>query len=62
MSKAEIATEIAKLSAKERRELACLIFEMEEDTEVLRDCDRKANERFLMLDAMEVKDAQTGPK
>jgi hypothetical protein len=58
MSKAEIAAEIAKLSARERRELARLIFEMEEDTEALRDCDRKANERFLMLDAMEVKDAQ----
>jgi hypothetical protein len=60
MSKAEIAAELPKLSPSERRELARLIFEMEEDAEVLRECDRKANERFLMLDALEAKDAQTG--
>ena len=62
MSKAEIATELAKLSPAERREMARLIFEMEEDAEVLRDCDRNANERFLMLDAMEAQDAKTGPR
>ena len=61
MSKAEIAAEISKLSRPERRELARLIFEMEEDSEVLRECDRNANERFLRLDAMEAKDEQTGP-
>ena len=49
MSKAEIATE---LSPKERRELARLIFEMEDDTEVLQECGRNANERFLMLDLL----------
>ena len=61
MSKAEIAAELVKLSAKERRELARLIFEMEEDAEILRECDRNANERFLMLDAMENGDAKTKP-
>ena len=60
MSKAEIAAELPKLSLSERRELVCLIFEMEEDAKVLRECDRNANERFLMLDALEAKDAQTG--
>jgi len=60
MSKAEIAAELTKLSPAERRELARLIFEMEEEAEVLRECDRNANERFLMLDALEAKDAQTG--
>jgi len=59
MSKAEIAAELIKLSLKERREVARLIFEMEEDAEVLRECDRNANERFLMLDAMEADDAKT---
>ena len=53
MSKAEIAAEIAKLPQQDRRDLACLIFELEEDAKVLRDCDRAANERFLMLDALE---------
>jgi hypothetical protein len=60
MSKAEIAAELSKLSPKDRRELARLIFELEEDAEVLRQCDGGANERFLMLDAMEADDAQTG--
>ena len=60
MSKAEIAAELPKLSPSERRELARLMFEVEEDAEVLRECDRNANERFLMLDALEAKDAQTG--
>ena len=62
MSKAEIAAELPKLSPKERRELARMIFEMEEDAGVLRECDRNANERFLMLDAMEAQDAQAKPK
>ena len=59
MSKAEIAAELSKMSPRERRELARLIFEMEEDAEVLGECDRNANERFLMLDAMEGEDAKT---
>ena len=58
MSKAEIAAELPKLTAQERRELARLIFEMEEQAELLRDCDRRANERFLMLDALEAEDAK----
>ena len=60
MSKAEIAAEISRLPRAERRDLARLIFEMEEDADVLRDCDGNANERFLMLDALEAKDEQTG--
>ena len=59
MSKAEIAAELSKMSPRERRELARLIFEMEEDAGVLRECDQNANERFLMLDAMETEDAKT---
>ena len=58
MSKAEIAAELPKLTSQERRELARLIFEMEEQAELLRDSDRRANERFLMLDALEAEDAK----
>jgi hypothetical protein len=59
MSKAELAAEILKLPKPDRRELARLILDMEDDAQVLRDCDRAANERFLMLDAMEAEDEQT---
>ena len=60
MSASEILAELPKLSRQERRELARLIFELEDDAEVLRECDRAANERFLMLDALEAEDEQTG--
>ena len=62
MSKAELAAEISKLTQQERRELARLILDMEEDAQLLRDCDRAANERFLMLDAMEAEDEQARSK
>jgi len=57
MSKFELVTEISKLEPKERRELARLIFEMEEDAEVLEESDARANKRLLMLDALEAEDA-----
>ena len=56
MSKAEIISEIPKLTHQERREIARCIFEMEEDAATLAECDRLALERFQMLDAMEAKD------
>ena len=56
MSKAEIISEIPKLSHKERREIMRLIIEMEQDAETLAECDRLALERFQMLDAMEAED------
>ncbi|MBU6399585.1 MAG: hypothetical protein KGS61_04655 [Verrucomicrobia bacterium] len=62
MSKAEIAAALPQLSSQERRELARLIFELEEDAEVLRQCDERARERFAMLDALEAADAQARPK
>jgi hypothetical protein len=62
MSKAEIAAELPKLSPQDRRELARLIFEMDEEAELLKECDRRANERFLMLDAMETEDAKSRSK
>ena len=56
MSKAEILQEIPKLSHEERREIMRLIFQMEQEAEVLADCDRLALERFKMLDALEAED------
>ena len=53
MTKAEILSEIPKLSHPERREIVRLIFEMENDAATLAECDRLALERFHMLDAME---------
>ena len=56
MSKAEIISEIPKLSHQERRAIMRLIVEMEHDAETLAECDRLALERFQMLDAMEAED------
>ena len=56
MSKAEILQEIPKLSHEERREIVRLIFQMEQEAEVLADCDRLALQRFKMLDALEAED------
>jgi hypothetical protein len=54
--------ELPKLSHEERRRLAAAIFDLEEEAELLRDCDRRADERFRMLDVMEEKDAQAGSR
>jgi hypothetical protein len=56
MSRAEIIAEIPKLSHEARREIMRCIIEAEEDAETLADCDRRAMERFQMLDAMEAED------
>jgi hypothetical protein len=34
------------------------LLELEQDAELLADCDRRADERFLMLDAMEAENGQ----
>jgi hypothetical protein len=36
--------------------------EMDEQAELLKECDERANERFLMLDAMEAEDARSHSK
>ncbi len=58
MSASEILAELPKLSREERRRLAAAIFDLEEEADLLRDCDRRADERFRMLDVMEEQDAQ----
>ena len=56
MSKAEIISAIPTLSHEERREIIKTILEAEADSQILKDCDRLALERFQMLDAMEAED------
>jgi len=54
--------ELPKLSRRERRQLAAAIFELEEEVDLLHDCDRRADERFRMLDMMEKEDGETQPR
>jgi len=58
MSTAEIMVELARLSHDERREIMRRLPELEQDVELLSECDRRAGERFLMLDAIEAEDGQ----
>lgn len=62
MSTSEIIAELPKLSQKERRRLATAIFELEDEANLLQECDRRADQQFQMLDLMEKKDAQTRPR
>ncbi len=58
MSTAEIIAELPRLTHQERRDLTRRLIEIEEDSQVLADCDRRADENFLVLDAMEDEDAR----
>ena len=62
MSKAEIISELPKLSHQERREIVRLILETEQDAQTLAECDRLALERFQMLDAMEAEDEKNAAR
>jgi len=62
MSASEILAELPKLSREDRRRLAAAIFELEEESDVLRDCDRRADEHFRILDLMEEEDAKAGSR
>lgn len=62
VSASEIFAELPKLSREERRRLAAAIFDLEEEADLLRDCDHRADEHFHMLDMMEEKDGQTGSR
>ena len=59
MSAAEIIAQLPKLSLAERRRLAGAIFDLETEAELLRDCDKRADERFAVLDTMETEDGTT---
>ena len=61
MSLAEIVKALPKLDRRERRELATRIFDFaDEESALLADCDRKADERFLMLDKLEAENGEAG--
>jgi hypothetical protein len=62
MSKAQIISEIPKLSHEDRREIMRLIVEMEQDAQTLAECDRLALERFQMLDTMEAEDEKNAAR
>jgi hypothetical protein len=56
MSTAQILTELPRLSHIERREIVRRLIELEEDSQVLADADRRADANFLLLDALESED------
>ena len=56
MSTADIIAELPRLSHQERRQIIERILDLEQEAELLADCDRRALERFQMLDAMEAED------
>lgn len=62
MSRAEIISEIPKLSHADRREIMRRIIDAEEDAAMLADCDQRALERFQMLDAMEAEDEKNASR
>jgi hypothetical protein len=62
MSRAEIISEIPKLSHADRREIMRSIIEVEEDAGTLAECDQRALERFQMLDAMEAEDEKNASR
>lgn len=62
MSRAEIISEIQKLSHADRREIMRKIIETEEDAATLADCDQRALENFQMLDAMEAEDEKNSSR
>ncbi len=59
MSKTEILAELPRLDHHDRREIARRLFDIEADAQTLADCDRRADEHFVMLDALEAQDAKT---
>ena len=61
MSAREMIAELPTLTHDERRALARRIFEIEEDANLLADCDRRADANFQLLDAMEAEDARRRP-
>ncbi len=56
MSTLQILTELPLLSHADRREIVRRLIELEEDAQILADCDRNADANFQLLDAMEAED------
>ena len=62
MSRAEIISEIPKLSHQARREIMRCIMETEAESVILAECDQRALERFQMLDALEAEDEKNAAR
>jgi hypothetical protein len=62
MSRAEILSEMPKLSHEARREILRCIIETEEEAETLAECDQRALEHFQMLDRMEAEDEKNAAR
>ena len=62
MSRAEIISEIPKLSHEARREIMRCLIETEDEAVILAECDQRALERFQMLEAMETEDEQNAAR
>jgi hypothetical protein len=62
MSRAEIISEIPKLSHEARREIMRCIIEAEEQAVTLAECDQRALERFQILDHMEAEDEKNAAR
>lgn len=58
MNTPEILAELPHLSHQERRIILGYLLELEQEAELLADHDRRADETFLMLDALEAEDEQ----
>jgi hypothetical protein len=56
MSRAEIISEIPKLSHEARRQIMRCIIQAEEEAATLAEREQRALDRFQMLDAMEAED------
>jgi hypothetical protein len=56
MSTTQILTELPRLSHAERREIARRLIELEEDAQVLTNCDCRDDANFRLLDALEAED------
>lgn len=62
MGSKEIIAALGRLSHRERREIIRHILSIEDEPELLADCDRRADEAFLMLDTMEAEDDQAAAR
>ncbi len=62
MSRAEIISEIPKLTHAERRDIMRCLIQAETEAVTLAECDQRALERFQMLDAMEAEDEKNAAR
>jgi hypothetical protein len=58
MSASDIIAALPTLDHLQRRAVARRLFELENEAHLLADTDRRANENFLLLDALEDDDAR----